>query len=92
MYLFQEKSEIIQCQKESSEKKNVQMRKSLDELRSGVKMLFQAIQCDASSIEEMLGSEDGITNKNILQYMGIIEQKATELVQAQQYLQMTVST
>lgn len=40
----------------------------------------------------MLGSDDRVTNKNILQYMGIIEQKTMELLQAQQYLQMKVCT
>ena len=38
----------------------------------------------------MLGSEEGVTNKNILQYMGIIEQRTMELVQLQQYIQMKV--
>lgn len=89
--MFQEKSEIIRYKIESSEKKNVQMKKTLDELRSGVSLLFRGLQCDRSSIEDMLGSDDGVTNKNILPYMGIIEQKTTELLQAQQYLQMTVS-
>lgn len=40
----------------------------------------------------MLGSDDRVTNKNILQYMGIIEQKTMELLQAQQFLQMKVCT
>ena len=38
----------------------------------------------------MLGSEEGVTNKNILQYMGIIEQRTMELLQIQQYIQMKV--
>ncbi|XP_048753167.2 outer dynein arm-docking complex subunit 1-like [Ostrea edulis] len=88
---LEEKSEIIRYKIESSEKKNVQMKKTLDELRSGVSLLFRGLQCDRSSIEDMLGSDDGVTNKNILPYMGIIEQKTTELLQAQQYLQMTLN-
>ena len=62
----------------------------LDELRSGVDQLFRSIQCDSSVIQDMLGSDDRVSNKNILQYMGIIEQKTMELLQAQQYLQMKV--
>ena len=66
------------------------MNKVLDELRSGVDQLFRSIQCDSSVIQDMLGSDDRVSNKNILQYMGIIEQKTMELLQAQQYLQMKV--
>ena len=62
----------------------------LDELRSGVDQLFRSIQCDSSVIQDMLGSDDRVSNKNILQYMGIIEQKTMEFLQAQQYLQMKV--
>lgn len=38
----------------------------------------------------MLGSEDGVTNKNILQYMGLIEQRTMELIRIQQYINMKV--
>ncbi|XP_061188379.1 coiled-coil domain-containing protein 63-like isoform X1 [Saccostrea echinata] len=88
---LEEKSEKIRAQKEAAEKKNVLVNKVLDELRSGVGQLFRAIQCDSSVIQEMLGSDDRVTNKNILQYMGIIEQKTMELLQAQQYLQMKLN-
>ena len=53
-------------------------------------MFSQDAHCDASTISEMLGSEEGVTNKNILQYMGIIEQRTMELLQIQQYIQMKV--
>jgi len=40
----------------------------------------------------MLGSEVGITNNNVIQYMGAIEQRTTELIKIQQFMQMTVGT
>ena len=52
---------------------------------------LQDCYCDPSTISDMLGSEEGVTNKNILQYMGIIEQKTMELLQINQYVQMKVS-
>ncbi|XP_052717223.1 coiled-coil domain-containing protein 63-like [Crassostrea angulata] len=85
---LEEKSDKIRQQREATEEKNVKVKKVLDELRSGVELLFRSIQCDSSVIQDMLGSDNRVTNKNILQYMGIIEQKTMELLQAQQYLQM----
>lgn len=85
-----EKSDKIRQQREATEEKNVKVKKVLDELRSGVELLFRSIRCDSSVIQDMLGSDNRVTNKNILQYMGIIEQKTMELLQAQQYLQMKV--
>ncbi|WAR03249.1 hypothetical protein MAR_009807 [Mya arenaria] len=46
--------------------------------------------CDSSTICDMLGSEQGVTYKNILQYMGLIEQRTMELIKIQQYIQMKV--
>lgn len=51
---------------------------------------LQEAECDSTTICDMLGSEEGVTNKNILQYMGIIEQRTMELIKIQQYIQMTV--
>lgn len=53
-------------------------------------MYFQGAECDNSAISDMLGSEEGVTNKNILQYMGLIEQRTMELLKIQQYIQMKV--
>ncbi|KAK3084854.1 hypothetical protein FSP39_020235 [Pinctada imbricata] len=75
-------------EKDQADKRSTQINKELDELRSGVGAIFSTIRCDSSTIQEMLGSEDRVTNKNILQYMGIIEQKTMELIQARQYLHM----
>ncbi|XP_021368375.1 coiled-coil domain-containing protein 63-like, partial [Mizuhopecten yessoensis] len=60
----------------------------LDELRSGVTSLFDTIHCDSSTITAMLGSEEAITDKNILHYMGIMEQRTMEMLQIQQYLHL----
>lgn len=62
----------------------------LDDLRTGVSRLFGTINCDSSAIQGLLGSDEGVSNKNILKYMGIIEQKTMELLQMQQYIHMRV--
>ena len=73
---------------DKAEGENKKICKVLDELRRGITTLFKECYCDSSTINDMLGSEDGVTNKNILQYMGIIEQRTMELLQISQYIQM----
>ncbi|XP_052799352.1 coiled-coil domain-containing protein 63-like [Mya arenaria] len=77
------------CQEmEEADKKNTVICKVLDEIRVAVENLFKEAGCDSSTICDMLGSEQGVTYKNILQYMGLIEQRTMELIKIQQYIQM----
>ncbi|XP_060561293.1 coiled-coil domain-containing protein 63-like isoform X2 [Ruditapes philippinarum] len=80
----------LQFEKEidEAEKKDKEICKVLDEVRVNVSKLFKDANCDHGSISDTLGSEEGVTNKNILQYMGIIEQRTMELIKLQQYIQM----
>ncbi|KAH3857694.1 coiled-coil domain-containing protein 63-like [Dreissena polymorpha] len=73
---------------DDAEQQNTVVCKVLDEMRVGVEKLFKEADCDSSTISDMLGSDEGVTNKNILQYMGIIEQRTMELLKLQQYIQM----
>ena len=41
---------------------------------TGVESLFNKGNCDSTAIIELLGGHAGVTDNNILQYMGIIEQ------------------
>jgi hypothetical protein len=46
----------------------------------GVKELFVAARCDAAATQALLGEGD-VTDENAMQYLGILEQRAAELVQ-----------
>lgn len=83
----------LMCEKfgmesDDAERKSTVVCKVLDEIKDAVSKLFKDANCDPSTISDMLGSEEGVTNKNILQYMGIIEQRTMELIKLQQYIQM----
>ena len=43
--------------------------------------MFTRIGCQASAVEDLLG-DSGVTESNILQYLGMIEQRTTEICQA----------
>ena len=53
--------------------------------------LFNKINCDRSAIDDMLGAASGVSDGNMLQYLGIIEQRTNELLAVQTYVNSKVS-
>lgn len=68
------------------EQKNKEISKILDQLRAGIDSLFNKINCDRSAIDDMLGAASGVTDGNMIQYLGIIEQRTNELLAIQSYI------
>ncbi|KAI3369946.1 hypothetical protein L3Q82_024753, partial [Scortum barcoo] len=60
--------------------------KILDEVKTGVNSIFSKMECDRSVIEDALGSSTGITENNIMSYLGLVEQKTNELLTIQAFL------
>jgi len=60
--------------------------KIIDQLRAGVDSLFGKISCDRASIDDMLGAQAGITDQNMLQYLGIIEERTNHLLLIHYYI------
>lgn len=56
-------------------------RRQLELLKPKVESVFNSIECNRSSIAELLGIGVSIDDNNIMQYLGIIEQKCNELLQ-----------
>ena len=56
-------------------------RRQLELLKPKVESVFNSIECDRSSIAELLGIGMSIDDNNIMQYLGIIEQNCNELLQ-----------
>lgn len=57
---------------------------------AGIESLFNKINCDRSAIDDMLGAATGVTDSNMIQYLGIIEQKTNDLLAIQTYCLMKV--
>ena len=57
----------------------------------GIDSVFSKIGCDATAITDMLGGHAGVTDTTVLQYLGIVEQRANELLQLQAFIQAKVS-
>nr|XP_020453588.1 coiled-coil domain-containing protein 63-like isoform X2 [Monopterus albus] len=60
--------------------------KILGEIKTGVTSIFSKLECDHSVIEDMLGSSTGISDYNIMSYLGLVEQKTNELLTVQAFL------
>ena len=54
--------------------------KTINQLKTGIHSIFTRIGCATTSVEEMLGNQ-GVTESNMMQYLGIIEQRTTEILQ-----------
>ena len=52
----------------------------LEELKNGVDMMFRRIGCDMREMAGIAG-HGGVTEHNIMQYLGVIEQRGNEILQ-----------
>jgi chromosome segregation ATPase len=56
--------------------------RTITQLKNGIQSIFARIGATASSsVDEMLGNQ-GVAESNMMQYLGIIEQRTTEILQA----------
>lgn len=70
------------------EDKHKAVMKILDQLKDGIQSLFDKINCDKNALGDMLGAQEGMTEQNVMQYMGPIEQRTNELLKIQGYVLM----
>ena len=56
-------------------------KRTINQLKNGIQSIFTRIGATSSSVDELLGNQ-GVTESNIMQYLGIIEQRTTEILQA----------
>ena len=54
--------------------------KTVNALKAGILNIFNKIGCNTPAVMEMLGDQ-GITEQNMMQYLGIIEQRTNEILQ-----------
>uniref|UniRef100_A0A1A7YT51 Coiled-coil domain containing 114 n=2 Tax=Iconisemion striatum TaxID=60296 RepID=A0A1A7YT51_9TELE len=58
----------------------------LDEIKEGVNSVLFKMECDRSLIDDKLGPSPGITENNIMFYLGLVEQKTNELLTIHTFL------
>jgi hypothetical protein len=55
--------------------------RTITHLKNGIHSIFTRIGAQSTSVDEMLGNQ-GVTESNMMQYLGIIEQRTSEILQA----------
>ena len=50
--------------------------------------LFTKIDCDRSAITELLGGQAGVSELNVMQFLGIIEQRVNDLLHLQTFISL----
>ncbi|XP_056292678.1 coiled-coil domain-containing protein 114 [Pseudoliparis swirei] len=75
-----------ESQAEDYEDKVNIINKILDQIKTGVNSIFSQMDWDRSVIEDILGSSTGISENNIMSYLGLVEQKTNELLTIQAFL------
>ncbi|XP_073732443.1 coiled-coil domain-containing protein 114 isoform X4 [Misgurnus anguillicaudatus] len=60
--------------------------KTLDQIKTGVDSVFSTIDCDRALVGSLLSSSAGIKDSNIMIYLSLVEQKTTELLTIQAFI------
>ncbi|XP_030400691.1 coiled-coil domain-containing protein 114 [Gopherus evgoodei] len=61
-------------------------RKTLEQLKEGIRSLFRKLDCKCSALDEALGGSAVVRDGNIPVFLGLLEQRAHELLAMRAYL------
>mmetsp|Transcript_7500 Transcript_7500/g.17164 ORF Transcript_7500/g.17164 Transcript_7500/m.17164 type:complete len:387 (+) Transcript_7500:3-1163(+) len=84
---LEDKLAKTEAKAELYEHKAAQAMTTVNSLKAGIQSIFNKIGCNQSSVSEMLGNA-GVTESNMMQYLGIIEQRTNEILQMYAAIQM----
>merc|ERR1712224_242787 len=62
------------------ERKYQDAAKTINQLKNGIQQVFNKIECHSSAMSELL-TDSQVTEANIMQFLGIIEQRTNEVLQ-----------
>ncbi len=77
---LQNRLEMTVASKEKFELKFTEAQKTVNSLKVGIQSIFSKIDCTSSAMSEMLAGE-AVTETNMMQYLGMIEQRTNEILQ-----------
>ncbi|KAJ1446345.1 hypothetical protein M885DRAFT_625334 [Pelagophyceae sp. CCMP2097] len=60
--------------------KHASATKTINQLKAGIHSVFSRLGCASTSLEELLGNQ-GVTESNMMQYLEIVEQRTTDILQ-----------
>jgi hypothetical protein len=70
------------CAKRQKEQEQYkQAKKILEQVKPKIDHLFKSVKCNRSAITDLLGNTAGLTEDNVMSFLGIVEQRTNELLQ-----------
>uniref|UniRef100_A0A8C1EN31 ODAD1 central coiled coil region domain-containing protein n=1 Tax=Cyprinus carpio carpio TaxID=630221 RepID=A0A8C1EN31_CYPCA len=86
--LKQLKNQLQECkaQTQEYEAQADHISRILDQVKTGLDRIFKTTDCNLGQTGGMLGSSSGITDSNLMMYLGMVEQKASELLTIQAFI------
>uniref|UniRef100_A0A8C1ZLX5 Coiled-coil domain containing 114 n=1 Tax=Cyprinus carpio TaxID=7962 RepID=A0A8C1ZLX5_CYPCA len=86
--LKQLKNQLQECkaQTQEYEAQAEYISRILDQVKTGLDRIFKTTDCNLGQTGGMLGSSSGITDSNLMMYLGMVEQKASELLTIQAFI------
>lgn len=78
---LEEKMDKVTEESSAVKKQYKQTRRLLEQLKPRVESLFSTTKCNRTAITDLLGGGANVDDNNILQYLGLVEQKCNELLQ-----------
>ena len=82
---LEDKLNRTQKKAEEYEQRQQKASRTILQLKNGIHSIFTRIGAATTSVEEMLGNQ-GVTESNMMQYLGVIEQRTTEILQVRAIL------
>jgi len=77
---LEERLAKTEARAEVYEQRQSAAQKTMNALKDGISKIFTRIGCNTPAVREMLG-DDGVTEENMMQHLGIIEQRVNEILQ-----------
>jgi len=77
---LEERFSFTEAKKEGLAEKSSASKKSVEEIKKAIGEVFAGLKCDGSIFSKMLGDKE-IADTNVMRYLGLIEQRANELLQ-----------
>eukprot|EP00735_Rhodelphis_limneticus_P012117 TRINITY_DN5307_c0_g1::TRINITY_DN5307_c0_g1_i1::g.24206::m.24206 TRINITY_DN5307_c0_g1::TRINITY_DN5307_c0_g1_i1::g.24206 ORF type:complete len:413 (+),score=175.76,sp/A8JF70/ODA1_CHLRE/47.31/1e-109,Sec8_exocyst/PF04048.9/1.4,Sec8_exocyst/PF04048.9/21,Sec8_exocyst/PF04048.9/0.064,SpoIIIAH/PF12685.2/0.0087,SpoIIIAH/PF12685.2/1.5e+04,SpoIIIAH/PF12685.2/1.3e+03,DUF948/PF06103.6/1.4e+03,DUF948/PF06103.6/12,DUF948/PF06103.6/4.7,APG6/PF04111.7/9.1,APG6/PF04111.7/0.08,Mitovir_RNA_pol/PF05919.6/0.16,Mitov len=77
---LEDKLQTTEAKAEQYEHKYNQAMKTINALKNGIWSIFNKIGCNTPEVQDMLGNQ-GVTESNMMQYLGIIEQRTNQILQ-----------
>ncbi|CAL5220665.1 g2711 [Coccomyxa viridis] len=76
---LEEQGTEAEAEADSAESREVAAAVRSEALKEGVTLMWQRLGCEVLGLEELLG-DGGVTDTNLMQYLGIIEQRVNQLL------------